>query len=242
MKFLLYNIRYGTGANPRQPLDGYLGRTSENLKAITQYIKSVDADIVGLLEVDGGTYRTGGINQAKYIAEHLKHYHSYRGKYGEASLARKLPMFKNQGNAFIVKDRIHGEKFHFFRKGMKRLIIELELKDFNIYLVHLALGFKTRHAQLKELAELINKDKRPHVLAGDFNPLRGEKELEWFLEATGLRKARKNTIPTYPSWKPRKQLDYILSSPQIAISEIRADKVPYSDHLPLICEFAHIQP
>jgi endonuclease/exonuclease/phosphatase family metal-dependent hydrolase len=237
MRFLLYNIRYATGANPRQPGGGYLGRTAENLELIKEYVRSVNADVVGLLEVDGGTYRTGGVNQARYIANQLGHHHSYLRKYGETSLAGKLPMLKKQGNAFIVKDRIHNEKFHFFRKGVKRLVIELELKDFNIYLVHLALGFKTRHSQLKELADLINKDKRPHILAGDFNPFRGEKELLWFLEATGLRKVRKTALPTYPSWKPRRQLDYILLSPEIRVTDIRSDKVAYSDHLPLVCDF-----
>lgn len=238
MRFLLYNIRYGTGANRGKLLDGYLGRTAHNLEAITEYIRATDADIVGLLEVDGGTYRSGGVNQARYIADRLGHYHSYRGKYGDGSFAGALPIFKKQGNAFIVKDRIHNERFHYFKKGMKRLVIELELKDFNIYLVHLALGFKTRREQLKELAMQINENKRPLVLAGDFNPFRGEKELEWFLDVTGLKKARKQPIFTYPSWKPGKQLDYIFHSPEIEVSEIMAGNVMYSDHLPLVCEFA----
>ncbi len=41
----------------------------------------------------------------------------------------------------------------FFDRGMKRLVIELELEHLVVYLVHLALGGKTRHQQLANLYE-----------------------------------------------------------------------------------------
>ena len=75
MRFLLYNIRYatGTGAAFHLPVPGagYLRSNSRVLAGITKFIKSKDPDIVGLVEVDTGSIRTGLVNQADVIATSL---------------------------------------------------------------------------------------------------------------------------------------------------------------------------
>ena len=47
------------------------------------------------------------------------------------------PIVRKQANAFLAAPRVHGERFHYFDTGIKRLIIELELEDVAIFLVHL---------------------------------------------------------------------------------------------------------
>jgi endonuclease/exonuclease/phosphatase family metal-dependent hydrolase len=239
MRFLLYNIRYGTAARrPRTLVSGYLRRTVDHTESIIRFLREIDADIVGLLEVDGGSYRHARRSQALHMANALGHYHAYQRKYGQALAARWTPVLNKQGNAFLVRDRIHNERFHYFNRGMKRLVIELELKDLDVFLVHLAVSFRTRHAQLAELAELVRaRNGRPRIVAGDFNPMRGRQELDWFLEATGLRDAGGAAVATFPSWRPRRQLDYILHSPDIRVSRFAAPAVELSDHLPLVCDF-----
>jgi endonuclease/exonuclease/phosphatase family metal-dependent hydrolase len=197
----------------------------------------MNADIVGLLEVDAGSYRSGGYNQAKYIADSLGHYHSYHRKYGDASLTRWFPLFNKQGNAFVVRNRIRGEHFHYFNKGVKRLVIELELDTLDVFLVHLALSFRTRQFQLQELVGLIDRSQRPHIMAGDFNPLRGRQELLWFLQRTGLKDAGGRMVPTFPSSRPKRQLDYVLVSPNINVCRFTVPSVKHSDHLPVVCDF-----
>ena len=238
MRFLLYNIRYGTGGKrPEMPWKGYLRRTTENLERIAAFIQSMDPDIIGLLEVDAGSYRSRKRNQAQEIAEMLGHHHSYQTKYGQSSVARWLPLFRNQGNAFIVRDRIHREQFHYFNRGVKRLVIELRLARLTVFLVHLALGYRTRRGQLRELAELVNSRSGPLVVAGDFNLLRGGGELVWFLNSTGLNGAGAKGQLTFPSWAPRRKLDYVLHSPAIRVTRTTVPRVAYSDHLPVVCDF-----
>ena len=61
MRFLLYNIRYGTGKYLNQPmkyLRGYLGQSLDHIHRIGEFIKEQKADIVGLVEVDLGSFRT----------------------------------------------------------------------------------------------------------------------------------------------------------------------------------------
>lgn len=233
MRFLLYNIRYATG--PR--LHRSASSSGKNLERITAFLRDLEPDLVGLIEVDHGSYRSGGKNQAELLAKSLGHYHSHSIKYEQDSFWRHVPVLKNQGNAFLTRDRIRDETFHFFKRGMKRLVIELELQQVVVYLVHLALGARTRHQQLSALYELIKKTERPCLVAGDFNMLWGETEIDMFLAATGLQNANVEGLPTYPSKNPHRHLDFILHSKGIKIRNFQTPQVRFSDHLPVLVDF-----
>jgi endonuclease/exonuclease/phosphatase family metal-dependent hydrolase len=241
MKLLLYNIRYatGTGVAFHLPLPGagYLRSNRRVLNQITQFIKHEDPDIVGLIEVDTGSVRSGLINQAKYIADSIGHYSIYQCKYGASSINQWLPIVRKQSNAFLAAPRVHGERFHYFDQGVKRLIIELELENCAIFLVHLSLKFRHRHDQLRHLYSLITQSSKPVIVAGDFNTFWGDHEIFLFCQAAGLVSANTQRLPSYPSGAPRKELDFILHSPQIRINRFAIPQVGYSDHLPLVCEF-----
>jgi len=45
-------------------------------------------------------------------------------------MARKVPLLNKQGNAILTNQEIVSQKFHYFREGVKRLVIEMELADF----------------------------------------------------------------------------------------------------------------
>ena len=68
MRFLLYNIRYGTGRRTRWAWMHYLTRTISHLPEIARFIREMDPDVVGLVEVDAGSYRSGRRNQAEFLA------------------------------------------------------------------------------------------------------------------------------------------------------------------------------
>ena len=238
MRFVLYNIRYGTGGRRLLfPWSGYLRKTHSNLLDIIGFLKPLKPDIIGLVEVDACSYRSSKLNQALTIAHALGHYHTYRSKYAVSHLAQRIPLMKMQGNAFLTRDTIHSRKFHYFQKGVKRLVIELELKDLTIFLVHLALSFRARHHQLSDLYDLVKGTRKPHIVAGDFNARWGDREIALFLAATQLSSATRVREATYPSWAPRRQLDFILHSPEIRPTKFWAPQVTFSDHLPVVCDF-----
>jgi len=233
MRFVLYNIRYATGANARD----FMRPSRRNLEKITGFLRELEPDLVGLVEVDHGSYRMGGKNQVELLAEALGHYHSHSIKYGEKSLWRYVPVLKKQGNAFLARDRIRNETFHFFKHGMKRLVIELELDHVVVYLVHLALGGRARHRQLSALYSLVKSAEKPCVVAGDFNALWGEREIDLFLAATGMQSANVDSLPTFPSHQPNRHLDFILYSDKIQLRDFSIPQVTFSDHLPLVVDF-----
>ncbi len=241
MRLLVYNIRYavGAGPTPRRPVPGagYLFGNPGNLTNITQFIKSADPDIVGLIEVDIGSMRSGRVNQAEAIADSLGHFSVYECKYGEESVNQLIPILRKQGNAFLAAPRVTGERFHYFDQGIKKLIIELELDEVAIFLVHLSLKYRHRHFQLRHLYELVRKSRKPVIVAGDFNTFWGENEIFLFMKAAGLRSANVESQASYPSRSPRMELDFILYGEGIEVTDFSIPDIRFSDHLPLICDF-----
>jgi endonuclease/exonuclease/phosphatase family metal-dependent hydrolase len=241
MRLLLYNIRYavGAGASMHVPLPGagYLLGNQNVLPDITKFIKGADPDIVGLIEVDTGSIRSRMVNQAEKIATELGMTSSYEIKYSESSFNQMVPIVRKQGNAFLAAERVHGETFHYFDTGIKRLIIELEMEGFSVFLVHLSLKYRHRHLQLRKLFDLVDATEKPVIVCGDFNTFWGENEIYLFMRAAGLRSANTKSVFSYPSRSPRKELDFILYQDGITVTDFEVPHVRFSDHLPLICDF-----
>ena len=241
MRLLLYNIRYGAGTGFSfhfpLPFYGYFRDTTNNTGRIADFIRSMELDIVGLVEVDGGTFRLGRQHQAAAIAGEAEYHLLYETKYAKGSLAHYMPVLSKQGNAILTRQRIIGYRFHYLNNGMKRLVIEAEFPDFTVFLVHLSLKFRQRHHQLKDLYEMVRQVEKPCIVAGDFNCLWGHRELDLFRAATGLQSANDRNHPSHPSFSPKRELDFILHSPQIRVTDFFTHPITYSDHVPLICDF-----
>ncbi|MCD4781324.1 MAG: endonuclease/exonuclease/phosphatase family protein [Candidatus Omnitrophica bacterium] len=241
MRFLLYNIRYGTGSEWHFhlpfPFSGYLRSTHKKFSHLIDFVESVNPDILGLLEVDSGSVRFQKECQANTLARQLQHFCVYQSKYARKSIWQKLPLTNKQGNAILTNRTIHNKKIHYFRKGIKRMMIELEIEQVVIFLVHLSIKYKHRHHQLDELRKQLQSISKPIIVAGDFNVLRGDHEMEDFLDKTKLINANHSGLPSFPSRRPFREIDFILHSPDIKVSHFSMPEVAFSDHRPLICDF-----
>lgn len=242
-KFLLYNIRYATGRGLMFhlpfPFTGFLRRSHHNMEKISEFVRQNNPDVIGLIEVDGGSYRYRGKNQAEYLAQKLGYEVMYHSKYKIGSKTGLIPLMGRQGNAFLTRPSIKNTKIHFFDKGVKRLVLELELEEVVIFLIHLSVSYRSRQWQLSSLYTLIKSIEKPVIVAGDFNMFWGEREIELFLSATGLQNMNIAKVNTYPSKNPSKQLDFVLHSPQIKVDSFKVCRdTIYSDHLPVCCEFS----
>lgn len=244
MRFLLYNVRYGAGVGPRFhlpiPYAGYLKKTTCNLECIVSFIESVKPDIIGLVEIDSGSFRSEQVCQAEAIARQLGYNFVVETKYGDRSMAHRVPVLNKQGNAVLAKLAITQHQFHYFSEGFKRLVIEVQLPEVTVFLVHLSLAFRQRQYQLERLHRLIQGVAGPVIVAGDFNILWGNRELELFLSATGLTNANDRGQPSHPSRAPKRQLDFILHSADLEVTGFSIPKVQFSDHAPLVCDFQRV--
>ncbi len=241
-RVLVYNIAYGSGAPSSYTenilkIHRYLKRPDKNLKKISTFIESSKADIVGLIEIDTGSFRASRQNQAEEIGKHSSHYTHCLTKYGESLTGKIIPILRKQGNAILAKDKESNGIYHYFPGGFKKLIIELDMGSFRFFLLHLSLTKRARKMQFDHMANLLSSSKCPVIIAGDFNAFRGTSELRNMRKKLGLVNPNVDKLPTYPSWHPKHQLDFILCSKEIKIKNFEIPNVHLSDHLPLIMDF-----
>ncbi|HPO31113.1 MAG TPA: endonuclease/exonuclease/phosphatase family protein, partial [Candidatus Hydrogenedentes bacterium] len=234
LRFLLYNIRYATGTGPvyhfPAPFSGSLRMPRGHLDRIALFLREEAPDLIGLVEVDSGSRRAGHRNQAEHLALRVETpFFFHANKYGESSPARRLPYFRNQGNAVLSSLPPGQTRALFFNTGMKRLILEIGFDPFDLLLVHLALGNRTRKRQLDQLTEILRGREKPLILAGDFNTFGGWKELEPYAETWGVVSANQRHHPTFPSRNPQVELDYILHSPEITCLRCSVPRIRLSD-------------
>jgi endonuclease/exonuclease/phosphatase family metal-dependent hydrolase len=98
----------------------------------------------------------------------------------------------------------------------------------------LALGKISRIHEILQIVEHIKNLKGPLILTGDLNTSE-ESELELILES-GLK--RLETTKTFPSWKPKRRIDYVFYSKDFEVVNYYViDDLKISDHLPILAEF-----
>jgi endonuclease/exonuclease/phosphatase family metal-dependent hydrolase len=198
-----------------------------NLDSIARALRSFD--IVGLQEVDSGSLRTGFINQTKYLAEQADF------PYWHCQTNRRLGKFAQHSNAFLSRlipsELIEQPLPGLPGRGVLIARFGTPAAGLSLFVLHLALGRRTRLRQIAYLADLVNE--YAHVIVmGDLNCGTGSQELKQLLRDTDLQSPPDN-LNTFPSWQPRWRLDHILLSPGMDIERAYIPDWLFSDHLPM---------
>ena len=236
IKLFLQNIEQGLGVTKGyyqhiltpfkyNPQNAFRWSVGEKLAT---YIKEEDFDAVGLTEVDANI-RKSGKTQFEYITDTT-------GMHGQFFQTYKNFMI-TQGNSVLTKwpiIKIIDEKL--VGKGQERHISGftgiIEKKEITLLVTHLALGKKTRSAQLEHILRIVHTIDTPCIIAGDFNTQNPE-ELAILVKG-GLQDI--THAKTYPSWNPEKCFDHIFISKGISRIDVRAPYIIISDHIGVIAE------
>lgn len=196
-----------------------------------------DYDLVGLQEVDAGSLRSGFLNQVAFLAgrAHLPYWYIQRN--------RRLGRFAQHGNGLLSRvtpSELEDVSLPSAIPGRGAIIAEFPIDDglpLLIVSVHLSLGFRARRRQLTWLAERF-AGRRRMVLMGDMNTSRSVLLERSPLAGTGLAPALSAPGLTYPSWRPRQELDHILVSSDLVVHAAEVLPCTFSDHLPLAVELS----
>jgi endonuclease/exonuclease/phosphatase family metal-dependent hydrolase len=236
LRLLSFNIQVGISTERYrhyltrgwQHLLPHAGR-AVNLQRIGELLG--DYDLVALQEVDGGSLRSGYINQVEHLAQLGAFPYWYQ------QLNRNLGRFAQHSNGLL--SRLHpgvledhplpgppgrGAILLRFGEGEEALVVVM---------MHLALGARTRTRQLAYIREQIG-GYRHLVLMGDMNTHAND-----LLENSPLRDLgllAPQVEATFPSWRPLRCLDHILLSSSLTLERVRVLAQPISDHLPVAME------
>lgn len=189
-----------------------------------------DFDFVGLQESDAGSLRSGFINQTEYLSDRaaFPYWYDQRnrnlGHLGQHSLGLLSRFRPSEITEVRLPGMIPGRGALCVRFGSGPHALLL-------LIVHLALGRRGRERQLGSLADVI----QPHrnvIMMGDLNCRSESQEMQWLLRNTDLSEPT-HGLHTFPSWRPRRNIDHILVSSSIRVDSVRVLNETISDHLPI---------
>lgn len=236
LRLLSFNVQVGINTQRYrhyltrswQHLLPHAGRAG-NLQRIGDLL--ADFDLVALQEVDGGSLRSGDVNQVEYLAQQGAFPYWYQ------QLNRNLGRFAQHSNGVLSRLRPSLLEDHPLPGPPGRGAIFLRLGEgeqaLGVVMMHLSLGPRTRTRQLAYIRERVGEF-RHLVLMGDMNTHAGD-----LLENSPLRDLgliAPQVQATFPSWRPQRCLDHILLSPSLELGRVEVLSQPISDHLPVAVE------
>jgi endonuclease/exonuclease/phosphatase family metal-dependent hydrolase len=238
LRLLTYNIQVGITASRYRDYVLHFwkhllpfSRRMQNLQKIARLIS--EFDMVGLLELDSGSMRSGFVNHAEYLAQEARFPHWYEKinrQWGKVAchsmgLLTKFPP---------IEISRHNLPALVSGRGALKVCFGNHDDPLVLVLLHLSLSRNARMAQMEFVSDLI-KGYRNVIIMGDLNCGGSSRELKRLLDMSDLHMPYSN-LSTYPSWKPSRHLDHILVSPSIGISQVSVLNYPFSDHLPIAME------
>lgn len=215
-----YNIHQGFDLYGRHDLEG-----------IAQAIEESQAQVVALQEVPRGWVVNGSVDALSWLAQRLR----MHAAWGPAA-------DPNWGNAILsrypIRDVVNrpmpnNDDLLFDRAYMVARIDlgEGEVQVVATHLHHLERESRHRIPQVRELLEHIDWT-RPSILLGDLNAQPHHEELR-LLRLAGLSTVQP-PVATYPADRPRRQIDYVLTTSHFVVVDVHAPETTASDHLPLV--------
>ena len=232
LRVLSYNIRHGEGMDHRV-----------DLERIAAVIRSTNADLVALQEVDRGTARTDRVDQPARLAALTgmqavfeKNIDFQGGEYGNAVLSR-LPITTHRNHPL--------PKEH---PGEQRGLLEVHVQANGHPLVFMATHFDYHPEDAERLASvdmlkslLADQGNVPVIVTGDLNSSPDSaviQHMSQFLrDVCGPATA---AIPTFPADQPDVRIDYMFYTDQtnLRVIDYRVVEEPMaSDHRPILARF-----
>jgi len=217
LRVLTYNIHHGEGTDEVFDYD-----------RLARVINDLSPDIVALQEVDKGTDRASGVDQAALLGTLCKMHHTFgqampyqNGQYGEAILSR-FP---------IEKTLVHPLPYQLDQEPRAALEARIQVEGIGSIVfvgTHLChQSNETRVQQTERMSDLFaNEEGPPVILAGDFNARPGSAPMNVLLGDGWI-----DTIA------PRSRIDHVLVravDPWRVGEVIIVDEPVASDHDPVL--------
>lgn len=212
---------------------------TRSLERVAESIAEAGADIIALQEVDRGTKRSGGINQAEALAEMLGMEYRYGpanrsvdgGSLGNAVLSR-YPIIADSN------PRLPGSIFRVPRRALRTRIRLTETGSELIMIsTHFSLNKEDRSNAAAWLNSRLSQALGPVLIGGDLNARPKSAVLKEFSPAWLVAEPEGPGL-TWPASDPRARVDYLLARPreQLAMEKARTLRLPGSDHRMVIAE------
>lgn len=236
MRMLTYNIQAAIGAVRTSDYIFKGHRQLLNVKAKNKTLKNIagfiaDFDIVCLQEIDLGGRRSGFKSQLDILKSLSGLEHCVE------QTNRIIGRTSVHGNAVLSRYEISGYADHKLPSRIPgRGALFCQIQDINIINTHLSLNKNTQFEQMSFINDLIERE-RATIMVGDLNCRSSAPHLTEFSQMADLKVLTNTQHKSYPAWRPRHDLDHIISSPSLNPEAVKVHDVRFSDHRPVSVTF-----
>ncbi|MFB7597816.1 endonuclease/exonuclease/phosphatase family protein [Streptomyces sp. NPDC056160] len=245
LRVATYNIHAGAGE------DGVfdLGRTA-------RAIRDLHADVIGLQEVDvHWGARSGYADEARDLARrlHMRVFfapiydlpaeppRTRRRQFGVAVLSR-YPVVSAENHEITRLSTQSTDPVPQPAPGFAEVAVRARGAVVHVYTTHLDYRAdpSVRRAQVDDMLAVLDAERGPKVLVGDFNAEPGAPELARLWGP--LADAAPDGGGTYPAAAPVRRIDVVALSPGIAVTGVREAVTTASDHRPVVADLTVRRP
>lgn len=220
-------------------IHGARGRSGLDLPGIAAELRALSPDVVLLQEVDRFRARSRGVDQPAHLARALGMGHVFAPLVTGTHRSRGAARWE-YGTAILSRHPVTDHHLTHLpqppdteARGLLRVGIEVGHHTVNVYNTHLQHNSaSTRTAQAQAIQRVLDAERGPVVLGGDLNAVPGSDVHS--LLTTGLNDvwnvAGRGAGGTSPARSPRRRIDYVLTSPDITVTQAATHTTAISDH------------
>ena len=244
LKVATYNICHGVDYLHAENRDG---ATAVNLDLCAEVIREIGADVIGMNEV----YSVGEEDMTEQT-EKL----AARASYPYCRFARGFffPWQMDIGNAVMsrypilsletvpvpapVGDERRPDENEWYEDRVI-LCVKLDVEGTPVRFIstHFGLNLQEKERMMARLLPLLDREKMPTVLLGDFNAQPDDAVLApLFDRLKSAAAVRGNTECTFSAWDPYLRIDYIFVSDEFDVTDYRVIHQIASDHMPICAD------
>jgi endonuclease/exonuclease/phosphatase family metal-dependent hydrolase len=244
LRLLTLNVAHGA----RSPIPAILrGRRAieKNLDAIAQAIVESRADVVGLQEIDRPSFWSFGIDHFAKVARDSGAPFAAHGLHRDVRWMRM-----HHGTALLSFAELSAAESVAFRtswlddKGYVVATVRpaaLGGRAIDVVSLHLdPFSSAVRKRQIDAMSRALAARGRPLVVMGDMNASRrrgARSDVALLEERLGLHAYEPaGALPTYPAWRPRYRIDWILISAELAFAAYTTLPAVVSDHAGVLAD------
>jgi endonuclease/exonuclease/phosphatase family metal-dependent hydrolase len=237
VRILVFNIHAGKDA-----------AGASNLERVADLIRSTQADLALLQEVDRRTKRSGGTDQLNVLADATKYSAAFGrsldydgGGYGIAALARRGLVANFTEPLPVTPAQARSGGSHEPRVALV-VVARTPAGDLTALNTHMDSSREEsyRLQEVETVLKLVASSRKsglPGVAGGDFNAEPGSEVYKRVVIA-GLRdswtECGRGQGLTYPADKPAKRIDYLFLADPLRCIDARVIETTISDHRPLL--------